>query len=99
MFCFRLVSFLFNTQIHPEPAVAESRHEITGAAVGITGNNSNETANEPAAHFHRNQAFVIDLQPRENPTVLELGDLRELSIASMVCFVISSFRTSDMRTS
>ncbi|CAH3149543.1 unnamed protein product, partial [Porites evermanni] len=70
--------------IHPQPEVAESRHEITGAAVGITGNSSNETANEePRAHCYRNLALVIDLQPRENPTVLELGELRQLSIGSM----------------
>ena len=96
MFCVtRLVTFLFNTQIHPQPAVAESRHEITGAAVGITGNSSNETANEePRAHCHRNLALVIDLQPRENPTVLELGELRQLSIGSMVCYVISLFLTT-----
>lgn len=97
MFCLtRLVTFLFNTQIHPQPAVAESRHEITGAAVGITGNSSNETANEePRADCHRNLALVIDLQPiRENPTVLELGNLRELSIGSMVCYVISLFLTT-----
>ena len=96
MFCLtRLVTFLFNTQIHPQPAVAESRHEITEAAVGITGNSSNETANEePRAHYHRNLALVTDLQPRENPTVVELGELRQLSIGSMVCYVISLFLTT-----